>query len=63
MSVVSATIKTNRKEKMYNDLMCVYCEGVFTDNVSVCPECDEYDGLMPLQKAVRYLNLDINNYL
>ena len=48
---------------MYNDLMCVYCEGVFTDNVSVCPECDEYDGLMPLQNAVRYLNLDINNYL
>ena len=48
---------------MYNDVMCVYCQGVFTDNVSVCPECDEYDGLMPIQVAIRNLNLDPNDYL
>lgn len=46
---------------MFEDVMCVYCEGVFV-NVAVCPECNEYDGLMPLTRAVEYLNLDINDY-
>lgn len=45
-----------------NDVMCVYCEGVFTDTTAVCPECNEYDGLMPLTKAVDYLGLDIRDY-
>jgi hypothetical protein len=48
---------------MFNDVMCVYCQGVFVDGTAVCPECDEYDGLMPLKKAIDYLGLDINDYL
>lgn len=47
---------------MFNDVMCVYCEGVFVDGTAVCPECNEYDGLMPLGKAVEYLGLDADNY-
>ena len=43
-------------ELMFNDVMCVYCQGVF-------PECDEYDGIMPLKQAIEYLGLDINDYL
>lgn len=48
---------------MFADVMCVYCLGVFAESTAVCPECDEYDGIMPLQKAVRYLNLDLNDYI
>jgi hypothetical protein len=46
-----------------NDLMCVYCEGIYTGDTVVCPSCNEYDGMMPLVKAVDYLNLDPNDYL
>ena len=48
---------------MYNDVMCVYCQGVFTSDTVVCPECDELDGMMPLQTAIRNLNLDPADYL
>lgn len=48
---------------MFNDVMCVYCQGVFPDTTVVCSECDEYDGLMPLKQAIEYLGLDINDYL
>jgi hypothetical protein len=44
------------------DKMCVYCEGVFTDDTIVCPNCSEYDGMMPLENAIEYLNLDPNDY-
>lgn len=47
---------------MYNDVMCVYCSGVFTSDTVVCPECDELDGMMPLGKAISYLGLDPNDY-
>lgn len=26
---------------------CVYCEGVFSADVVVCPTCNELDGLLP----------------
>jgi hypothetical protein len=45
------------------DKMCVYCEGVFTDDTFVCPSCNEYDGMMPLEQAIPYLDLDPNDYL
>jgi hypothetical protein len=45
------------------DKMCVYCEGVFTSDTVVCPNCNEYDGLMPLDNAIEYLNLDPNDFL
>ena len=44
------------------DKMCVYCEGVFTSDTIVCPNCNEYDGMMPLVGAIDYLNLDPNDY-
>ena len=43
--------------------MCVYCEGVFTGDTIVCPNCGEYDGMMPLTDAVEYLSLDPNDFL
>lgn len=46
-----------------NDKMCVYCESVFTSDTVVCPSCNEYDGMMDLDKAIDYLNLDPNDYL
>ena len=45
------------------DKMCVYCEGVFTSDTIVCPNCNEYDGMMPLESAIDYLHLDPNDYL
>jgi hypothetical protein len=45
------------------DKMCVYCESVFTSDTVVCPNCDELDGLLPLETAIDYLNLDPNDYL
>lgn len=41
-----------------NDVMCVFCEGVFTSDTFVCPTCNEYKGLMPIGQAVEYLDLD-----
>jgi len=44
------------------DKMCVYCEGVFTSDTVVCPNCDELDGLLPLAKAIEYLGLDPQDF-
>jgi hypothetical protein len=45
-----------------SDVICVYCEGVYTSDTVVCFECNEYDGLMPLEKGIEYLNLDPNDF-
>jgi hypothetical protein len=42
--------------------MCVYCEGLFTSDTVVCPNCDEYKGMMPVSQAVEYLDLDPADY-
>lgn len=44
------------------DKMCVYCESVFSPDTVVCSNCNEYDGMMLLPKAVEYLNLDPNDF-
>lgn len=41
-----------------NDVICVYCEGVYTSDTVVCPICNEYDGMMPLSDGIKYLDLD-----
>lgn len=41
--------------------MCVYCQEVFVD-VFVCPNCKEYDGMMPVKQAIEYLDLDPNDF-
>ncbi len=45
------------------DKMCVYCESVFTSDTIVCHNCNEYDGMMPLEQAIDYLNLDPNDFI
>ena len=42
-------------------VMCVFCESVF-DGVMVCPECNDYKGLMSLGSAITYLELDPNDW-
>jgi hypothetical protein len=44
------------------DKMCVYCESVYSPDTIVCHYCNEYDGLMDLDKAIDYLNLDPNDF-
>jgi hypothetical protein len=44
------------------DKMCVYCESVFTSDTIVCHNCNEYDGMMPLDNAIDYLSLDPNDF-
>jgi len=50
------------KGKRMFDKMCVYCESVFSPDTVVCSNCNEYDGMMLLPKAVEYLNLDPNDF-
>lgn len=62
MSVGYAKLELSTKgNKM--DKMCVYCESVFTSDTIVCHNCNEYDGMMPLENAIEYLNLDPNDFL
>ena len=63
MSAPYANVELLKGNKMFEDVMCVYCQGVFADGTVICSECDEYDGMMPLQQAIRYLDLDPNDYL
>lgn len=62
MSQGYARIKPITKGKLMSDKMCVYCEGIFTSDTIVCPNCDELDGLLPLGTAVDYLGLDPNDF-
>lgn len=31
--------------------VCVYCDGVYSEEVTVCPVCNELDGLLPATLA------------
>ena len=39
-----------------SESVCVYCLNIVNDYV--CPHCNEYDGLMPLDQAKSYLGED-----
>lgn len=41
--------------------ICVFCGNVW-DDVMVCPECNEYKGLMPLAEGIKYDGLDPEDY-
>lgn len=43
---------------MNEKVMCVYCETVYEVDTIVCPDCREYDGMMPVSQAIEYLDLD-----
>jgi hypothetical protein len=30
-------------------MVCVYCSNLYTEGITVCPECNEYDGMMPVK--------------
>ena len=48
--------------KVDKDLrICVYCYGV--TYAYVCPTCNEYDGLMTILDAEKYLGEDLTDYL
>jgi hypothetical protein len=32
--------------------VCVYCENLYPESVIVCPECNDYKGLMTIPEAV-----------
>ena len=48
MSVVSVSIIIVKKGQLM--LVCVYCENTYENDIQVCPECNEYDGLMPVNE-------------
>jgi hypothetical protein len=33
--------------------VCVFCENVYPESVIVCPECNDYKGLMTVKSAVK----------
>lgn len=43
-------------------MFCVYCYNVYGADTYVCPECNEYDGLMELKDAESYLGEDLSEY-
>jgi hypothetical protein len=54
--------KMNETRKIDSDQrICVYCYGV--TYAYVCPNCNEYDGLMPILDAEEYLGEDLTEYL
>jgi hypothetical protein len=45
------------------DKMCVYCQSVYSPDTIVCNWCKEYDGMMDLDRAIEYLDLDPNEFV
>jgi RNA polymerase subunit RPABC4/transcription elongation factor Spt4 len=43
--------------------VCVYCENQYPESVMVCPECNDYKGLMPMREAIIYLDLDVEDFM
>jgi RNA polymerase subunit RPABC4/transcription elongation factor Spt4 len=36
---------------MNEERVCVFCENIYNPSVMVCPECQDYKGLMTLTEA------------
>ena len=36
---------------MNENVVCVFCEGVYPPSTIVCPECKEYKGMMTITEA------------
>ena len=39
-------IKRVRDEMLETQIVCVYCQKIYAGDTSVCPECNDYDGLI-----------------
>ena len=44
-----------------SNVICVFCEQVWSE-VFVCPDCNEYKGLMPLKEGIDYMGLDADDF-
>ena len=42
--------------------ICVFCENTYSPEVLVCPECQDYKGLMPLALAKITYDFIAENY-
>lgn len=40
---------------MYKNI-CVYCENLYPESVMVCPDCNDYKGLMTIGEAAEAYN-------
>jgi hypothetical protein len=47
MSVVRDRVLIMKKVGIM--MFCVYCSNLYTEGITVCPECNEYDGMMPVK--------------
>ena len=32
-------------------VVCVFCDGVFPEGTFVCPDCNEYKGIVPVKES------------
>lgn len=39
-------IKRVKDEMLETQIVCVYCQKLYPGDTSVCPECNDYDGLI-----------------
>ena len=39
------------RDKVSIMIVCVYCSTLYDDDVVVCPECNDYSGLIPVKAA------------
>jgi hypothetical protein len=45
------------------DTICAFCLGIYASDTIVCPRCDEYKGIMPLNKeTLNYLGEDLEEW-
>jgi len=52
-------MELSRKEKLMKTQICAFCMNVWSADTRICPSCNEYKGLMPLNReTLEYLDLD-----
>ena len=39
------------------DVVCVFCEGIYAPDTVICHNCEDYKGIMPMDKAEAYLGI------
>lgn len=45
------------------DTICIYCMAIYAPDTIVCNGCDEYKGIMPLNKeTLDYLGEDLDEW-
>jgi hypothetical protein len=44
-------IKRVKDEMLETQIVCVYCQKIYAGDTSVCPECNDYDGLIRVEEG------------